>query len=90
MVLELQGIAGQDVFKTREAFSLFHAQLPQSASEEDVAIHAYCLVPAGALLMISTAQAAQAGRFVQTEPAFFACCSAGASSAFQCAVGAPV
>ena len=65
MVLELQGIAGQDVFKTREAFSLFHAQLPQSASEEDVAIHAYCLVPSGALLMISTAQAAQAGRFVQ-------------------------
>jgi putative transposase len=65
MVLELQGVAGQEVFKTREAFSLFHAQLPQSASEEDVAIHAYCLVPGGALLMISTPQMGQVGRFVQ-------------------------
>lgn len=65
MVLELQGIAGQDVFKTREAFALFHAQLPLSASEEGVALHAYCLVPKGALLMISTPQAQKVGRFVQ-------------------------
>jgi len=65
MVLELQGIAGQEVFKTREAFSLFHAQLPLSATEEEVAVHAYCMVPNGALLMISAPQAAQVGRFVQ-------------------------
>lgn len=65
MVLELQGIAGQDVFKTREAFSLFHAQMPQSASEEGIAVNAYCLVPGGALLMISAPQAVQVGRFVQ-------------------------
>ena len=25
MVLELQGVAGQDVFKTRAAFSIFYA-----------------------------------------------------------------
>ena len=65
MVLELQGIAGQDVFKTREAFSLFHAQMPESASEEGIALHAYCLVPGGALLMMSARQAVQVGRFVQ-------------------------
>lgn len=65
MVLELQGIAGQDVFKTREAFSLFHAQLPESAVEEGVALHAYCLIPGCALLMVSTRQAGQVGRFVQ-------------------------
>jgi putative transposase len=65
MVLELQGVAGQDVFKSRDAFSLFHAQLPESANEEGIALHAYCLVPTGALLMISAAQALKAGRFVQ-------------------------
>lgn len=65
MVLELQGIAGQDVFKNRDAFALFHAQLPLSASEEGVALHAYCLVPKGALLMISAPQALKVGRFVQ-------------------------
>lgn len=65
MVLELQGIAGQDVFKTRESFSLFHAQMPESASEEGIALHAYCLVPGGALLMMSARQAVQVGRFVQ-------------------------
>jgi putative transposase len=65
MVLELQGIAGQEVFKTREAFSLFHSQLPLSAVEEAVAIHAYCMVPAGSLLMISASEASCAGRFVQ-------------------------
>lgn len=65
MVLELQGIAGQEVFNTREAFSLFYTQLPLSAAEEEVAIHAYCMVPAGALIMISTSEAPRAGRFVQ-------------------------
>ncbi|MEQ9108439.1 MAG: hypothetical protein RLO04_13320 [Limnobacter sp.] len=65
MVLELQGIAGQEVFKTREAFSLFHAQLPLSATEERVALNAYCMVPTGALLMISASEATKAGRFVQ-------------------------
>lgn len=65
MVLELQGIAGQHVFKTREAFALFHGQLPRSAAEERVLIHAYCMVPTGALLMISAGGASSAGRFVQ-------------------------
>lgn len=65
MVLELQGIGGQHVFKTREAFSRFHTQLPLSASEEEVSIHAYCMVPTGALIMISVAQPTCAGRFVQ-------------------------
>jgi putative transposase len=65
MVLELQGIAGQEVFKTREAFQLFHARLPLSAAEEGVALHAYCMVPAGALLMISTQEAQRVGRFIQ-------------------------
>ena len=54
MVLELQGVAGQDVFKTREAFSLFQAQLPLSSIEEGIALHAYCMVPARALLMVSS------------------------------------
>jgi len=90
MVLELQGIAGQEVFKTREAFSLFHSQLPLSAVEEAVAIHAYCMVPAGSLLMISASEASCAGLFVQTEPAFFARRASGASSAFQCTVGTSV
>ncbi|MBU0784777.1 MAG: hypothetical protein KJ798_05395 [Gammaproteobacteria bacterium] len=65
MVIELRGIAGQDVFKTREAFLLFHAQLPLSAAEEAIAMHAYCLVPTGALLMITASQAHRVGRFVQ-------------------------
>lgn len=65
MVLELQGIADQAVFKTREAYSLFHAQLPRSASEEGVSLHAYCLVSTGALLMITAPEAAKVGRFVQ-------------------------
>lgn len=65
MMLELQGIAGQEVFKTREAYLLFHEQLPKSAAEEDVALHAYCLVPTGALLMISAPEALKVGRFVQ-------------------------
>lgn len=65
MVLELQGIAGQEVFKTRQAFLLFHAQLPRSAAEEQVVIHAYCMVPTGALLLITAKEAACAGRFVQ-------------------------
>ena len=64
-VLELQGIAGQAVFKSREAFELLHARLPASAEEEGVQIHAYCLVPNRAMLMISAGQAAQVGRFVQ-------------------------
>jgi putative transposase len=65
MVLELQGIGRQEVFQTREAFSLFHTQLPLSAAQEEVAIHAYCMVPAGALLMVSAFEANSAGRFVQ-------------------------
>lgn len=65
MVLELQGVAGQDVFKTRDAFSVFHAQLPLSALEEGISLHAYCMVPAQALLMVSSHQAASVGRFVQ-------------------------
>lgn len=65
MVLELQGIAGQEVFKTREAFQLFHARLPLSAAEEGVALHAYCMVPAGAMLMISAQEAQRVGRFIQ-------------------------
>lgn len=65
MVLELQGIAGQEVFKTREAFSLFHAQLPLSAAEEGVALHAYCMVPVGALLMVSAQEIQRVGRFIQ-------------------------
>lgn len=65
MVLELQGIAGQEVFKTREAFQLFHGRLPLSAAEEGVALHAYCMVPTGALLMITAPEASRVGRFVQ-------------------------
>ncbi len=64
-VLELQGIAGQAVFKSREAFALLHARLPVSAEEEGVLVHAYCLVPSRAMLMISARQAEQVGRFVQ-------------------------
>lgn len=65
MVLELQGVAGQDVFKTREAFSIFHTQLPLSAADEGIALHAYCMVPARALLLVSSPQAQNVGRFVQ-------------------------
>ncbi|HEX4857014.1 MAG TPA: hypothetical protein VFV28_09385, partial [Limnobacter sp.] len=71
MVLELHGVGGQAVFKNRDAFSLFHAQLPKSAEEEGVSIHAYCMVPAGALLMLSTQEANQAGRFVQNLNRYF-------------------
>lgn len=65
MVLELQGVAGGEVFKTREAFALFHQQLPVSAHEEAVSLHAYCLVPTGAQLMLSAQQGLHVGRFVQ-------------------------
>ena len=65
MVLELKGSAGQNVFKNREVFTLFHALLPQRAVEEQVLIHAYCMVPSGALLMVSAQQPVQVGRFVQ-------------------------
>lgn len=65
MVLEFKGVGGQDVFKIREAFSLFHAQLPESAAEEGISVHAYCMVPTGALLMISAHEAHCVGRFVQ-------------------------
>jgi putative transposase len=71
MVLELQGIAGQDVFKTREAFSLFHSHLPKSAVAEGVVLHAYCLVPQRVLLLISSPQAQQVGRFIQNLNRYF-------------------
>lgn len=65
MVLELQGVAGHAVFKSREAFSLFHSRLPLSASEEGVVLHAYCMVVDRVLLMVSATEAGQVGRFVQ-------------------------
>ncbi|WP_370262844.1 transposase [Limnobacter sp.] len=65
MLLALQGLAGQRVFKTREAFALFHRLLPESAQAEGVALHAYCLVPDSVMLLLSAGEANQAGRFVQ-------------------------
>lgn len=65
VVLELQGVNGRQVFKNREAFAFFHARIPVSASEERVQVHAYCLVPSGAMFLVSTTQAAAVGRFVQ-------------------------
>ncbi|MCE2745153.1 MAG: hypothetical protein LW710_04520 [Burkholderiales bacterium] len=65
MLIELQGIARQEVFKTRESYFLFHALLPQSAAQERVLIHSYCMVPTRVLLLISAKEAACAGRFVQ-------------------------
>jgi putative transposase len=70
-VLELQGVAGQDVFRNREAFSLFHRLLPESAAQEAVDIHAYCLVPKSALLLVSVKEAPAVGRFVQNLNRYF-------------------
>ncbi|HEX4843242.1 MAG TPA: hypothetical protein VFV57_06185 [Limnobacter sp.] len=65
MLIALQGLGGQRVFKTREAFALFHRILPQSAQAEGVAVHAYCMVPGAAMLLLSAREASQPGRFVQ-------------------------
>ena len=65
LVLELQGMGGQPVFKTRQAFALFQDRMPQSAQEERIAVHAYCLAPTGAMLMVSAQQPDAVGRFVQ-------------------------
>lgn len=70
-VLELSGVAGNEVFKNREAFSLFHKQIPLSAAQEHVSVHAYCLVPTGAMLMVSASQPVMVGRFVQNLNRFF-------------------
>ncbi|HEY1059207.1 MAG TPA: hypothetical protein VGE55_10810 [Limnobacter sp.] len=65
VVLELQGVGGQDVFKTREAFAFFRDRLPVSAREEGVQVHAYGLATVGAMVMLLVTDAQQAGRFVQ-------------------------
>lgn len=90
VVLELKGRAEQGVFQNRESFALFYTQLPRSAAEEQVLIHAHCAVPTGALLMVSAQRPAQVGRFVQNlNRHFFACCSAVASRTIQHTVGTP-
>ena len=65
VLIQLQGVVGQDVFLCRQAFGLFLNQMPASASTEGVQIHAWCLVPKGAQLLISALEPEQVGRFVQ-------------------------
>mgnify|MGYP000735792010 CR=1 FL=1 len=71
VLIELQGVNGLQVFKTREAFAFFHARVPVSAVEEGVQVHAYCLVPAGVMLLVSTEQASSVGRFIQNLNRYF-------------------
>lgn len=65
VLLELKSLGGVDVFKTREVFMGVRDRIPKSAQEEDIEIHAYCLVSTGALFMLSTDQSQAVGRFVQ-------------------------
>jgi putative transposase len=71
LILQLQGIAGQEVFRTREAFELFRNQLPISAAQEAIDLHAFCLVPSGVMLMVSALKAPSVGRFVQNLNRYF-------------------
>lgn len=65
LLLELKSLGGAEVFRTREAFLGFQQRIPKSAQEEHVDVHAYCLVPTGALFMVSSEQPQAIGRFVQ-------------------------
>lgn len=65
VLLQLQGVNGQAVFNTRDAFSVFHARLLPSAQEERVLIHAYAMTPGQVLLLMHAPNADAAGRFVQ-------------------------
>lgn len=65
ILLELQGVSGQDVFKVRDAFEAFHQRLPESAAQEQIRIFAYCLTPRHAMFLVGVPEAERLGRFVQ-------------------------
>lgn len=71
MLLELHAIGGQPVFKSKQAYRLFHERMPRSADEEQVSIHAYCLMPSAVAMLIASPRPESAGRFIQNLNRYF-------------------
>lgn len=65
MLIELQGVAGLSVFKSRASYLAFIECLRGSVEQTEACVHAFCLVSNKAQLLLSPRTAEEAGRLVQ-------------------------